>query len=232
MTARYLALGVVVAAVFVAGAKCGPKELDSLEGALRGAGGVSADMLDDAKSVKNLSGLSADDQARQGLALRQLDGRILESAATEMDRTASAARATAETAAKATASRAVRGDVRATFVEDLEEVTKELVEEQACQAVLDLVAPAPEEPGQGKTWTDTVAEVVDRMVALRWDRPADRWSQVVEWHEYVTGVVEDADQVTQSLLADPSAITLFARPAVQRAALAYARFCYKIPRLP
>ena len=232
MAARHMALGLTLAAVFLAGGKCSPRELDNLAGALHGQSGVGDDLLENARSVKNLSGLSAEDLARQRQLLAQTDERILTSAVSAMDNTATSARQTADVAAEATASEAVIGDVEPQFIEDLKEVTKELVKEQACQTVLDMVAPAPDEPVEGKTWTDLVGEVIDRMVARQWKGPWELWSYIVAWDKYKDGVLEDADQLGQALLADPTAVTLFTRPPVQRAALAYARFCYAVPQMP
>lgn len=232
MTARPMVLGLLLSLVFVTGAKCSSNELGSLRIALRNEDGVSGGLLDDARSVKGLTGLSADDRVLQGKLLAETDQRILTSASRAMDTTASSARSTADAAAAATASGAQISPAPPRFTRDLEEVTKELVKEQACQAVLDQVAPTPQETGQGQTSTDLVGEVVDRMVQRRWNRPTDRWDRILAWQTYVTGVVQDADQLTQGLLADPSQTTLLARPPVQRAALAYARFCYETPRLP
>jgi hypothetical protein len=101
------------------------------------------------------------------------------------------------------------------------------------QTLLDQVAPAPDEPGEHKAWTDPVQEVVDRMIERRWNPPGpDRWGRFVAWQTYVTGIVQDADQLANALVADPSQTTLFLRPPVQRAAMAYARFCYPTPKTP
>lgn len=233
MAARHVALGLIVATLFVTGAKCGsPEELTSLQNALRNGDSAGEELLGKARSVKTLSELSAEDQLLRRRLLAQTDAQILSSAADAMDTTVQSADRTADAASHFTASGAVTVQVRPKFIEDLKEVAKELAKEQACQAVLDLVAPKPEEPGEQQTWTDIVSEVVDRMATRQWNLTADSWNQFVEWQKYVDGVADDTDQLTQALLANPDSIKLFARPPVQRAALAYARYCYETPKIP
>jgi len=231
---RVAALGLVALAVLATGARCGtsPEELATLQSTLRADSGYSLTLVEDARSVKNLSDLSEEDLSLQRQLLRATDHRVLTFTAVEMDATAASARSTANAAADATAASVVVQEARPGFTEDLKEVTRELVREQACQAVLDEVAPPPNPPGYHETWTDLVSEVVARMVARGWPRPPDQWSRYVVWADYVSGVAEDADQLSNALLADPADIELFARPSVQRAALAYARVCYQTPRMP
>lgn len=232
MTRRGTVWALIAAAVLVSGAKCSPSELDALQAALHDEGGVSAEILGKARSVKTLSGLSGEDLALQRQLLAETDARVLRSAAAAMDTTISSARSTADADAEATASAAVIGEVPSKFTEDLKEVTKEMVKDQACQAILDQVAPAPDEPGEGKDWSDLVLEVVNRMVARQWKQPASRWDNFVAWEEYASKVTQDGNQLAHTLLTDTSSIELFFKPQMQRAALAYARFCYATPRLP
>lgn len=226
-----MAVGVIVAAVLVSGARCSsPDELAALGKALRNETGTGSGLLAEARSVKGLSGLSNEERALQSQLLAQIDQRLLLSATAAMDQVASSAGRSAVDAASATVESAVKRPVKATFAQDLKDVTAELVKDQACQSMLDQVAPAPKEPGEGKSWTDLPAEVVERMVSKRWARPANQWDEFLAWDQYVAGVVDDASKVAQALLADDSRIELFARPPVQRAALAYARYCYVTPR--
>ncbi len=231
MGSQRIAVSVIVAAVLVSGARCGsPKELAALGKSLRTETGTGSGLLAKARSVKGLSGLSGEERALQSQLLAQTDQRLLLSATAAMDQVASSAGRSAVDAANATAESAVTQPVKATFAQDLKDVTADLVKDQACQLVLDQVAPAPEEHGEGKSWTDLPAEVVERMVSKRWPRPTDQWDDFLAWDQYVAGVADDASRVADALLADDSRIALFARPPVQRAALAYARFCYATPR--
>ena len=150
-----------------------------------------------------------------------------------MDSTVSAARSTAEAEAAQIAADATADRVPPKFTADLKDVTKEMVKEEACQAVLDQVAPAPDEPGVQKSWADMVGEVVSRMVERQWKQPTDQWQQFVAWHDYAARVTKDGQQLSKALLSDPTKIELFVKPPAQRAALAYARFCStKAPSCP
>lgn len=231
MAPRGIAIAAIVAAVFVSGARCGsPEELAALSKALRNHTDTGSNLLTEARSVKGLSGLSNEERALQSRLLTQTDGRLLLAATTAMDEAASTAGRLTKDQAKATSTAVIAAPVQPTFAQDLEEVTADVVKEQACQLILDQVAPAPKEPGKGKSWTDLPTEVVNRMVTKRWAQPANQWDEYVKWGQYVSGVTDDASQVVTALLADDSRIELFARPPVQRAALAYARFCYPVPR--
>lgn len=231
MAPRGIAIAAIVAAVLVSGARCGsPEELAALSKALRNQTDTGSNLLTEARSVKGLSGLSNEERALQSQLLTQTDRRLLVAATTAMDEAASTAGRLAEDQAKATSAAVIAAPVQPTFAKDLEEVTGDLVKEQACQLILDQLAPAPKEPGEGKSWTDLPTEVVNRMVAKRWAQPANQWDEYVKWGQYVSGVTDDASQVVTALLADDARIELFARPPVQRAALAYARFCYPAPR--
>ena len=118
------------------------------------------------------------------------------------------------------------------FFNHLKEVTKELLKDQVCQSVLDVVAPKPVEQGDQQNWADIVQEAADKMVERRWDRPANRRSGFVDWLKWQQGVGEAADQLSGSLLDGTLTIDMFARLPVQRAALAYARDCYPVPKVP
>lgn len=231
MWSRRIAAGGIVAAVLLSGARCGsPDELAALSKTLSNEAGAGSGLLAKARSVKVLSGLSDEERALQSQLLAQTDQRVLRLSTAAMDQLASSAERTAGDTAKSTAETAVKRPVKPTFAQDLTDVTEELVKEHACQLVLDQVAPAPEEPGKSQSWTDLPAEVVGRMVSKRWARPSHKWDEFLAWDQYVAGVAEDGSRVAKSLLADDSTIELFARPSVQRAALAYARFCYATPR--
>jgi hypothetical protein len=236
LRARWIALGLVVASVFATGSRCGatPDELSRLQSALRSDPGYSLGLVADARSVQYLTELSDEDLALQHRLLLATDQRILAYVSTAMDARASRARSTADAAARLTASAAVVvRQVPPKFVQDLEQVTQDVVQEQACQDVMDQLAAPPDQAGGGQAWPDLVTEVVDRMVTAKgWARPPDQWSRFIDWADYVSGVDQDALQLADALVADPSDIELFARPPIRRAALAYARFCYAPPRLP
>jgi hypothetical protein len=232
MGRRAIGAAVVAVAVLLTAARCTPGELSALKTSLGHGGGVSEGLLSDARAAKNLSGLSSEDRVLQRQLLARTDQRVLDIAVFAMDAKVATARTTVDATAVQTADDAILTDVKPQFLENLKDVTKDLVKEEACQAVLDQVSPPPDEPGEKRQWTDLVGEVIDRMVTKGWARPQGRWEQYIEWAGYGQGLAEDASQVTSGLLAGSTSIELFARPPVQRAAVAYARYCYATPRKP
>lgn len=228
MRTRSSAVVAIAVVLLLTAGRCDTGELSALKNALSHSDGVSGELLSDAKAVKGLSGLSSEDRALQRQLLVETDQRVVG----DMDLRVTFARAAADTTAAETVQQAVVSDVRPEFVDDLTEVTKEMVKEAACQQVLDQVSPAPKEPGVEKQWTDEVGEVIERMVLKGWDRPQGRGDQYIDWARYLEGVAKGTQQVASGLLNGSTDIELFARPPVQRAALAYARYCYATPRMP
>jgi hypothetical protein len=232
MRARAIAASAIAAAVLLTAA-CGPSSLSELRTVLRQTRGMSKQLLKDARAVKRLSGLSGKDRALQHSLLIQADQRIVGQAVDDMDRRILVVNVVTNDG-KQTADAALTDvDLGQKFLDDLEEVTRELVKGTACQEVLDLVSSPPDVLGETKTWTDAKDELIGRMLLKGWGGvPLGRWNQYIDWVLYGQGVAEDAIQVKDSLLAGSTNIERFASPPMQRAAVAYARYCYATPHKP
>jgi hypothetical protein len=222
----------IAASIVLTAARCDPQELAALGKSLETVQGVDESLLKNARATKNLTGLGAEERATQFRLLTQVDQRVLVSAAARMDVAVLTAEGTRAEAADQAAARAIVDRVPPKFSHDLREVTKEMVKDEACQSLLDQAAPKPVEPGESRTWTDIVQEAIDRLVERRWNRPTDRWASFIEWTTWADDVESAGAQVANSLVVGDLDIQQFARPPVQRAALAYARYCYAVPKLP
>lgn len=113
---------------------------------------------------------------------------------------------------------------------NVQEVTKELIVDAACQVVLDQIAPdqQPEEPGKGSAWTDPAMAAAEK---LRARGKLSLAADAMAWVDYGQSVLEDGAQVADAVLADPDPyIRLGTRPPVARAIVVYARMCYAPPR--
>jgi hypothetical protein len=120
------------------------------------------------------------------------------------------------------------------FKEELEEVTKELVVDAACQRVFDTIVPdeRPEEPGRGSDWVDAGSQAIIKLVARRWTR--DTFVDTVNWTYYAQSITDQGQQLAASTREIPAleSIVLLSQPPVKQAVLQYLRLCYSPPRMP
>ena len=235
-TTRRALVGVVVLVLVSA---CGGGTSSAGKAALRGLGGLgdeagasADDILRQQRQLRSLSDdvFSNADLERRATLLASSDAWLARAVVTEVDRTVAAAVAEAAASAEQVAAQsALSGD--RTFLQDLSEVTKDVLIGQACGVVLDQLAPdeRPEQPGKGSKWEEPAQEAVDKLVAARW--PFAFVRAAVQWTYYSRSVVKDGEQVAAALSDDPGAYVQFAAsPAVSRAAVVYLRTCYDPPR--
>ena len=125
--------------------------------------------------------------------------------------------------------------VQQRFLQDVQEVTKDMVIASACSKILDTLAPEerPEEPGKGATWQHTAERAMSTAVtslAHKW-RPST-WTHLIQWHKYAESVEEDAEQLVQGIDGySPELVAVAGSPDVRKALVVYLRTCYSPPRL-
>jgi hypothetical protein len=172
---------------------------------------------------------SADDFARRTAVLAESDGWLAAAVVRDVDSAVATNLATLSEHADEIATASAQTSDRA-FLQDLAEVTEDLVMGFACDAVLDVVAPddKPDEPGQWSKAEDAAQEAYDKLSA-RWRGPT--FVDLVNWVYYADSVAEDGNQLADALLDHPEEYVDFATvPAVQRAFVVYLRTCYSPPK--
>jgi hypothetical protein len=120
------------------------------------------------------------------------------------------------------------------FKEELEEVTRELVVDAACQQVFDTIVPdeRPKEPGLGSDWVDAGSQAIVKLVARRWTQ--ETFVDTVDWTYYAQSITDQGQQLAASTREAPDSdiIVLLSQPSVKPAVLQYLRLCYSPPRMP
>lgn len=174
---------------------------------------------------------SADDLSRRSALLSQLDTVAVDVVDTWASAWAARQFATLQRLADPTARAAVLGDVNAAFLADVRAVTRDAAKGQACNALLGLVTgpDEPTTPGDEAGWQNSIVEAAKARLAIRWT-PATV-ANLVAWSQWQQGVSKDSAALLEEVSEHPQpTLELLTRPPVQRAAVAYAKFCHGLPR--
>lgn len=149
----------------------------------------------------------------------------------EVDAAVVVARAQARDSAAVTVLANASPENKPDFLDDLVQATLEVVEEQACAMMLDMMAPAekPTDSGKAADRRDEVFVAVTKKLSARWQ--PESLVQAVAWVEYAVGVEKDAKRFADALSANPTAYTFLGKPPMTQITAAYLRACYSTPKL-
>jgi hypothetical protein len=117
----------------------------------------------------------------------------------------------------------------------VKEVTEEVAKSEACELMLNTAAPKPSPTESPETSQPPILRVWNKLVTgleKRYQRPTGGWGAYVDMAQWASGTLQAANQVKDSVENGTTDVTLFARPGVNRAAMAYARMCHPVPKLP
>ena len=227
------------ALVFAIGATgaCGPKpqELDDLARALGQSKPVD-ELLSRGNSVKALNLGNEAWLTEQRRLLVSVDEALVTHSLAIADLAVANAGKQLKEAAGQQAQRVLVREQPAWFRDAVAEASEEVAKDQACQLILDVVAPKPPSPTSGggadKPLLLEIAEKLVTALEKRASPPTGGWRVVVDLTKWGSATMNDAEQLARSVQAGTTDLTLLARPPVARAAVAYARMCYSPPRMP
>ncbi|MHA7305497.1 hypothetical protein ACX80E_09670 [Arthrobacter sp. TMN-49] len=238
MRIRMLVSSVAVTVLCLGTLSCGAKQagnvaLKEFEVLTKSSSVQLDDFLKYRKRVVDLpeTVLTADEQALRVSLYRSSDTLLATLTTTELDASVAVARAEATVAARRLAENAAPPNSPASFFADLKQATKEVIEEQGCELVLDSIAPParPSDGGSdGAAETNPAFKVIQKL-SQRWTRTS--LDQTLQWVEYGESIAADAQQFASAVAVNQGDYVQFlSRPQVLRAAAAYLRACYAPPR--
>ncbi|WP_207346202.1 hypothetical protein [Arthrobacter sp. E3] len=198
--------------------KSSPNEIDDLVLARKDIDNISTSTWTTKEKALSLPVFQEYNVNLARVALSQADTAVL------------AARTQARTNASATVATTSMVENEPRFMDDLIQATEEVVEEQACSMIFDMIAPAEKPAEKGKDADSGVGVVaaVTKKLSARW-QPASL-TKAVAWVDYVAGVEKDAKQFADAVSANPTSYSFLGKPSMAQITVAYLRACYATPK--
>lgn len=232
-----LLLAVLLAATGTLVSSCGAKPssvkaLEEFVALMRSSPSKIDDLVLAGKKVESIptSQWSSKQLALKRNVFQEYNVNLARLALSQADTAVLAARTQARTNVSATVATTSMVENEPRFLDDLIQATEEVVEEQACSMIFDMIAPAekPTEKGKDADSGVGVFAAVTRKLSARW-QPASL-TKAVAWVDYVAGVEKDAKQFADAVSANPTSYSFLGKPAMAQITVAYLRACYATPK--
>ncbi len=120
------------------------------------------------------------------------------------------------------------------FLADLESVTKEALQGQACELVRQVALPGDEgkdtSEGDEKGWADDLIGVAKvKMTGRGW--AANSINALIEWTSWGKDVAETGKAISTTSVSDPDVLVFYvSRPGARQAAIEYVKICHAVPK--
>ncbi len=120
------------------------------------------------------------------------------------------------------------------FLADLESVTKEALQGQACELVRQVALPGNEDKdasdGDEKGWADDLIGVAKgKMSGRGW--AANSINALIAWASWGKDIAETGKAISTTSVSDPDVLVFYvSRPAARQAVIEYFKICHAVPK--